>query len=152
MHAAGLRACFALMDLTKLSAEQFKKILRLLEEKETYLAKAARIDEELKALGGDPGEKVRAAARKPASREARKAEPGGERRKRGELKERIISLLQEAGAPGLSVKEIAQRLEVPGPNVHAWFGSTGKKFPQIQVVDGRRVWVEQAPARGNGEL
>lgn len=145
------------MDLTKLSAEQFKNILRLLEEKEDHLVRVAEIDRELKALGGEPGA-APATARKPAARAVRKAEAGAgpaagaDRRKRGELKEGIIRLLQEAGGGGLTVKEIAQRLEVPGPNVHAWFGSTGKKLPQIQTIDGRRVWVEQAPVRGNGEL
>ncbi|MFM7103142.1 MAG: hypothetical protein ACKO3N_18480 [Verrucomicrobiota bacterium] len=140
------------MDLTKLSADHFKRILRLLEEKEAHLAKVARIDEELQALGGEAGAKAPVSPRKPAARAPRKAEAGGVRRKRGELQGRILSLLQGAGAPGLTVKEIAQRLEVPGPNVHAWFGSTGKKFPQLQVVDGRRVWVEQAPAHGDGQL
>ncbi|MFA7233625.1 MAG: hypothetical protein WC076_05905 [Terrimicrobiaceae bacterium] len=49
-------------------------------------------------------------------------------RKTVPLKARILSLLGAAGPKGMRVKDIAEKLGLPGGNVSVWFSTTGKKF------------------------
>ena len=104
------------MDLTQLTSEQFEKIVTLLKEKEQLSARLEEIVAELKALQGGTEDA-------PAS--------GGTRRK---LRDEIIGELQKAGAAGLTVRELAERLSIPNTSVHTWFHSTGKKHPEIKKI------------------
>ena len=54
--------------------------------------------------------------------------------KRGALKDKIIATLREAGAKGVSVKELSKSLGVKNQNLHVWFSSTGKGLGTIQKV------------------
>lgn len=54
--------------------------------------------------------------------------------KRGALKDKIITTLREAGAKGVSVKELSKSLGVKNQNLHVWFSSTGKSLGTIQKV------------------
>ena len=63
----------------------------------------------------------------------------GKRGKRGAMKELILSVLQEAGEAGLAVKHLAQKIGAKPANVHAWFGSTGKKGGLTEAV-GRGIY------------
>jgi hypothetical protein len=109
------------MDLTKLTNKQFQRIVELLKEKETLTARLATVDAELRAFQG--------------------AAPQGKpsKRKRGEIKRRIIAELQKAGANGVKVTELAKRLNRRGASVHVWFNTTGRKIPQI-VRAGRGLY------------
>jgi hypothetical protein len=127
------------MNLTQITSAQFKQITRLLEEKEACLARVAAIDHELAAIeAGAPPKAPRTRKSAPGQLDA----PGVDRARRGELKDKILALLKEAGATGITVKDIAGKLGINGANVHAWFANTGRKLPQIQNIDGRRVWVD----------
>ena len=59
--------------------------------------------------------------------------------KRGAVKERILGLLKEAGANGLPVTDIAEKLGMKNANVHVWFNLTGKKIKGLKKV-GRGIW------------
>lgn len=50
----------------------------------------------------------------------------------GELRERVMGLLRESNGAGLSVKEMAARLNVKDTNVYNWFNTTGKKIEEIE--------------------
>ncbi len=132
------------MDFTKLTAADFKRISRLLEEKEALLRQVADIDQALQGFSGGatPARRVGRPA-KAVAKAAPAAAPagGGKRMKRGQMKETIIGLLKAAGKEGLSVKELAGKMSVKPVNVHVWFGSTGKKIAEIKKDNGRRVWV-----------
>jgi transposase-like protein len=54
--------------------------------------------------------------------------------KRGELKEAILDTLSKAGAAGITVKDIAEKVGVPYKNVFIWFATTGKKNPKVKKV------------------
>ena len=101
------------MDLTKLTNKQFQQIVELLKEKETLAGRLAAVDAELQSIQGV------APQGKPA------------KRKRGEIKRRIIADLQKAGAKGVKVTELAKRLNCRGASLHVWFNTTGRKTPQI---------------------
>jgi len=127
------------MNLAALSSADFVKIARLLKAKEVLLAKLADLDAELSSFGsGAPS-----GARRGRPRTSAAAGPKPGRAKRGALKETILALLKEAGATGLSVKEIAAKTGVKGANIHAWFFTTGKKISQIKKVGkSTHAWVE----------
>ncbi len=50
------------------------------------------------------------------------------------MKAAIIELLEGAGGSGLTVKEIAAKLNAKPGNVHVWFSSTGKTVKEIKKV------------------
>jgi len=71
------------------------------------------------------GSKAPARGRKPRK---------GSRAKAGSTKERVLGALKEAGAGGISVKELSAKLGIKNQNLHTWFNQTGKKMPQITKV------------------
>ena len=58
----------------------------------------------------------------------------GSRAKAGSTKERVLGALKEAGASGISVKELSGKLGIKNQNLHTWFNQTGKKMPEITKV------------------
>jgi DNA/RNA endonuclease YhcR with UshA esterase domain len=61
--------------------------------------------------------------------------------KRGALKEAIIQLLKSSGQNGITVKDIAARLNTNTGNIHVWFTSTGKSIKEIKkVAPATYVW------------
>lgn len=60
------------------------------------------------------------------------------------MKESIISLLQEAGPKGLTIAEIAEKLDVLRARVQAWFSGTGKRTKEVKKIGvGRWRYVAQ---------
>jgi hypothetical protein len=53
---------------------------------------------------------------------------------RGELKARILQLLNGAGSSGLRVKELADALGVKAANIYAWFQAAARRYPYIRKV------------------
>lgn len=132
------------MDLTKISASEFSRILKLLQRKEELMAQIAAIDHELqggsatvapaakKRLGRPPG-----AAKKVKTAESAGGAAGAGPR-RGAVRDAIIALLEGAGTDGISVKDIAAKLGKPAGHVHTWFSTTGKSIPSIRRLGGGR--------------
>ena len=60
----------------------------------------------------------------------------GGRTPRGALKERIMEALEEAGAAGVYVKDLAAELATKPVNIHSWFHSTSKRNPSIKKISG----------------
>ena len=121
------------MNLTSLSSADFKQIAKLLEKKEVLLAGVAQIDRELSSFDGGSA--------KGLGRPVRLV-TGVQRQERGKVKEAIISLVQGAGKAGITVREIASRLDVPSNRVYTWFHTTGKNVKSIKKVGkAQYAWV-----------
>lgn len=56
------------------------------------------------------------------------------RSRRGELTKRILQVLGEAPAEGVSVRELAQKVGSPYKNIYIWFATTGKKSGTVEKV------------------
>ncbi len=54
---------------------------------------------------------------------------------RGELKSQIVSALTAAGSAGVRVSELAKTLGIKPVNVHSWFHSAMRRFPEIKKMD-----------------
>lgn len=57
---------------------------------------------------------------------------------RGELRSRILELLQTAGNRGVRVQEVASVLTMKSVNIHSWFHTAQRRFPQIQKIGPSR--------------
>lgn len=153
------------MDLTQLSPEVLRELIKLTEQKSSLQKQIAAIDARLSALGSGKsstpkapkgtGKRGRPAKAKTGAPKAPKAAKAPKKAKapkapkaagkRGALKNDILKLLSEAGAGGASVKDISSKLGVKNQNVHVWFSTTGKKLPGISKV-GEARYAYQAPA------
>ena len=62
---------------------------------------------------------------------------------RGGLKGRIIRALRAAGDRGVTVKELAGRLEKSYGNISVWFHTTGKGVKEVKkVAPGKFAWAD----------
>lgn len=145
------------MNLSGLTSKQTKEITKLLEKREALQRDLDNVESQLKGYEssksvstgrrpgrpagrsgpGRPGRPPGKAARKGARKTTRKAARKGGARKRagrGQLKERILGELRNAGKDGITVKEIAKRLNAKPANIHAWFVSTGKRMKEIKKI------------------
>lgn len=131
------------MNLSSLTSADLRRLAKLIALKETHLAEIASIDAELAEFGS---------AAKPAAKRGRpaasdeaatpKVKRGRKRGGRGQLMEKIVSLLKEAGKNGLPVKSIAESLSLKPQNVHVWFSSTGRKQKEIKKLSpGHFAWI-----------
>lgn len=109
-----------------LSSESIRSLLALTEERDALRARIASLDAEITARIGGSSAPV-------SSRSVRRSTsaPKG-RKKRGAVKELILSALREAGKAGISVKELSQKLGLKNTSVHVWFGTTGKTIKEIE--------------------
>ncbi len=128
------------MNLTQIASADLKRVVTLVEQKETLLAQVAKLDAELASFeSGKPAAPVAPAKGKPGRKPGRpaKAKTGG----RGAMKAAIVQLLTAAGASGLSVQDIAAKLKAKPGNVHVWFSSTGKTVKEIKkLAPGKFGW------------
>ena len=129
------------MELAKLTSEQTREIAKLLEKKESLEQELEKVNRQLtnyeqgKArVSAGPSQKKGRVGRPP--KKASKPTGGTSRKRapRGQLKEGIINELSNAGKDGLTVKELAERLNTKPANIHAWFFTTGKKMKGIKKV------------------
>ena len=131
------------MSLNTLTAADLKRIISLVERKETLQAQVAKIDAELAAYEG--AEPAQATTGKPGRKAGLRAQPKAPRAKgvkRGAVTEKIVEMIKSAGKSGVTVKELAAKLGVNYNRVFTWFYSTGKKIKDIKKVGpGKYQWV-----------
>jgi len=126
------------MDPKHITSQSLRHLLSLTEKKEQFLKGIEEVENEIaKTLAGAKASVVKAAetitSSKPARKKAgRKANAG----KSAGLKDRILTVLQDAGERGLRVKEIAEKLAAKPGNVAVWFSTTGKKLAK-KIEPGR---------------
>lgn len=156
------------MDISKINTSHLLGLLKLTEKRDALVEELKKIESAIAgAFGlGTPAAapvkrgrkkgakaktktKVKVAAPTPASAAAaapaapkakRKAKASSRKSggKRGALKDKILSALREAGAKGVSVKDLSKSLGVKNQNLHVWFSSTGKNLGTIQKVGSGR--------------
>lgn len=128
------------MKLTELTSADFKKITKLLKQKERLQAQIAKLDSGLQAFE-EEAPRTRAVRRR--RRKARAAQPKqpvkrkiSQRKKAagGGLKEKIIKELQAAGGKGVHVKILAGKIRAKTDNIRIWFLTTGKRVKEIKKV------------------
>ena len=130
-----------MMNISHLTASQFKHAVSLLEKKEALQKQIEELDSRIAGLFGGKaagaaapkrrGGRPPGASNKKSPGVRAKREPGA---KRGDLKIKVLAALKDAGDAGLSIKEMSDKLKTKGSNLYAWFGSTGKKVSEIQKV------------------
>jgi hypothetical protein len=147
----------AQMNLATLTSGDLKKIVRLLERKESSVAKIRAIDRELAAFaepvpaappkgvgkrGRHPGRKAgRPPGRPPGGPPGMVAAPAKRPGKPGQVKPGILELLREAGRAGMKVQEIAKRRGSSPNSVRVWF-SSHKRIKGIKKLGpGHYAWV-----------
>ena len=122
------------MSLSTLSSAQLSRLIGLIKEKESLQAKLEKVEAALQSLEtGKSASKKR--GRKPGRPPGVKAETG---RKSKRLKAPLLKALSAAGASGITVKELADKLKVKPNNVFSWFYTTGKKISGIKKVGEAR--------------
>ena len=127
------------MNISNLTSAHFKQVITLLDKKEALQQQIAELERQVGELLGDVTAGSDSSSQ-PAPRKSKRAESparngeGSGGGKRGALKESIISELKNAGEAGISIKELADKLNVKSTNLHAWFGSTGKKLEGLQKI------------------
>lgn len=92
------------------------------------------------------------AKEKPKAKEAKKPKPEGTvaPAKSGSLATKILKALTEAGATGLSVKELAAKTGCRRQHIHIWMATTGKGSADIEkrANDGWRIKIDaNAPTK-----
>jgi hypothetical protein len=133
------------MKLAQLTSADLKRIAALLDQKEALQAQIAQLNSQLTAfeageaaLAPAPPAAKRRPGRKPGPRPAAapviaQAVPA-RRTKRGAVKAAILGLIQGAGKPGITVKDIAAQLGAKYNRVFTWFYTTGRNISQIKKV------------------
>ena len=126
------------MKVTDINTQTLTALLSLTKKKETLLAKIAEVEKDIAALAS--GE-ILAATRLIRAKSIKKRRgivkgPKKPRSPKGFMQEEIIKLLDAAGEVGLSVKELAEKVEKPAGQVHVWFSNTGKKLGLFEKIDG----------------
>ena len=141
------------MDLSKINTITLNSLIRLTKRKDALHKQVQKIEEQLAGLfggksaaakapakrGRKPGKKAKIAKAKKIAKPA-KAKPAksGVRKRRSALKDQVFVALKQAGKTGTSVKDIADKIKIKPQNLHVWFSTTGKKFPQIVKIEQGR--------------
>jgi hypothetical protein len=123
------------MSLATLSSRQLHLLVALVKEKKSLQARLAQIGKSLERLSGNVERPMRGAKRQ------------SPHRRRKALKAPLLKALQAAGKEGLTVKELAARLEAKPGSVGVWFYTTGKKIKTIKKVGRARF-----AYRDNGKI
>lgn len=133
------------MNLASLTSADLRYISTLLERKEKLTEAIQKIDFELASFesGRRPGKSSRSgmtSSQMETSEIVPASEPsdgglGGNRTRRGQLKEAILGALRDAGREGISIQELATRVNSKPLNVSAWLAATGKKLGTVEKAE-----------------
>jgi len=123
------------MNLSQIKLSDLKVIEGLLKRKEALVKELGQIEARLNSFVSGVAPRATKASPPRAARTVGKArKAGAKRRPPGELKQRILALLQQSGKAGISVREIASRLGLNPQRVFVWFNATGKRLKEIKKV------------------
>jgi hypothetical protein len=106
----------------------------------------ARIHSLTRELLGKPGKSIAAPVEDfsaPSKTRARRKDSGS-RSPRGEMTSLILEELKAAGPAGVSVSDLATKLDKKYANVYVWFSSTGKNnYPNIEKAGKGRFRIKE---------
>lgn len=123
------------MNISELTVDQLKQATILIDKRERLRAELRQIDERIADIFNmELSEDQETLIRPQLSKSQLRGNQERLATKRGQLKEKILAALKEAGEEGLTIKELSDKIETEGSNFYAWFGSTGKKIRGLEKV------------------
>jgi hypothetical protein len=131
------------MDLTKLTAKEFGRIVKLLRRKESLEKKLGQVERSVAKVVGAGASLVARRARRIASgrgRVGRRGRPKGRRStgrkfgRRGGLREVVLKQLKRAGKTGLKIKDLAGKLNIQRQRLDTWFYQNVKKIRGLKKI------------------
>jgi len=120
------------MNLTELTADDFRRLAGLAEKRERLNTALARIDAQLAAIGKGAKKPVKVTRRRKAKRAPR-----------GQVKGKILGVLKAAGKAGATIKDLSVKTGLSVQRLHSWFFATGRKIKGVKKLGpGKYGWVE----------
>lgn len=128
--------------------ELLKRMLSLEEKRAALQQQVSALDEQIDSLkrqllGGSasakaaiPGRRGRPPGR-PAKAAAAPLKPAAKsqgRGGRGQLAAKVLATLKAAGASGITVKDLSDKVKANYRNIQVWFATTGKKNSSIKKI------------------
>jgi hypothetical protein len=128
------------MDLTKLTAKEFGRIVKLLRRKESLEKKISQVERSVAKVVGAGASVVARRANRIARGGGRRGRPAGRRGtgrkfgRRGGLRNTVLAHLKKAGRTGLKIKDLAGRLNIQRQRLDTWFYQNLKKVQGLRKV------------------
>ena len=134
------------MDLTKLTANEFGRIVKLLRRKESLEKKLNQVERSVaKVVGAGASYVARRAKRIASGRRrgrppGRRGRPAGRRStgrkfgRRGGLRKVVLTQLKRAGKAGLKIKDLAGRMNIQRQRLDTWFYQNVKKIRGLRKI------------------
>lgn len=135
------------MDLTKLTAKEFGRIVKLLRRKESLEKKLTQVERSVAKVVGAGASFVARRAKRIASGRGRRGRPPGRRGRpaghrstgrkfgrRGGLRKVVLAQLQRAGVTGLKIKDLARKMNIQRQRLDTWFYQNVKKIRGLKKI------------------
>lgn len=132
------------MDLTKLTANEFGRIVKLLRRKESLEKKLGQVERSVAKVVGAGASYVARRARRIASGRGRppgrRGRPKGRRStgrkfgRRGGLRDVVLKNLKRAGKAGLKIKDLAGKMNIQRQRLDTWFYQNVKKIRGLKKI------------------
>lgn len=132
------------MDLTKLTAKEFGRIVKLLRRKESLEKKLTQVERSVaKVVGAGASFVARRANRIASGRgrpPGRRGRPAGRRTtgrkfgRRGGLRKVVLAQLKRAGVSGLKIKDLARKMNIQRQRLDTWFYQNVKKIRGLKKI------------------
>ncbi|NBS54036.1 hypothetical protein EBT23_00435 [bacterium] len=132
------------MDLTKLTAKEFGRIVKLLRRKESLEKKLGQVERSVAKVVGAGASYVARRARRIASGRGRppgrRGRPKGRRStgrkfgRRGGLRDVVLKNLKRAGRAGLKIKDLAAKMNIQRQRLDTWFYQNVKKIRGLKKI------------------
>ena len=132
------------MDLTKLTAKEFGRIVKLLRRKESLEKKLTQVERSVaKVVGAGASFVARRANRIASGRgrpPGRRGRPAGRRTtgrkfgRRGGLRKVVLAQLKSAGISGLKIKDLARKMNIQRQRLDTWFYQNVKKIRGLKKI------------------
>ncbi|NBT90843.1 MAG: hypothetical protein EBT50_08465 [Verrucomicrobia bacterium] len=134
------------MDLTKLTAKEFGRIVKLLRRKESLEKKLGQVERSVAKVVGAGASYVARRARRIAT--GRRGRPPGRRGRpkgrqsstgrkfgrRGGLRSVVLKQLKRAGKTGLKIKDLARKMNIQRQRLDTWFYQNVKKIQGLKKI------------------
>jgi len=131
---------FSDMDITKLTAKEFGRIVKLLRRKESLEKKLGQLERSVaKVVGAGASAVARGANRIARGRPAKRGRKVGRSTvrkfsRRGGLRKVILAQLSRAGKTGLKIKDLAEKMNIQRQRLDTWFYQNLKKIRGLRKV------------------
>lgn len=123
------------MNLSSLSAADLKRLTKLLEKRDA-------LKDEVEALNAQI-DSFSASGKATKAKQNGKPAPKAKRGKRGKLTESVLAAVKGAGASGITIKEIANKLGRNTGAIHTWFfnAKKAKRKDVKKIGEAKWQWV-----------